>query len=566
MTIAIRFFGVLAALVWAAAAVAQGSSWVQIEARPSEGSARDRADFYANGLPDVEGYRLASGWYAIALGPYSEAQALAVLGQLRATGRIPRDSFLSNGAKFRAQFFAGTPGRKLGSAPVEAVVEPLIAGEETEAEARASERSLTREDRGAVQIALRWEGVYTAGIDADFGAGTRRAMAAYQQAEGFEPTGILTTKQRRDLLEAYSSAVAALDMTPTLEPTMGIEIDLPRGLVAFDRYEPPFAHFQSTTDEGVQVLLISQTGDQGTLGSLYEVMQTLQIVPLNGSRALRRNDFTLTGANDRIISHTYARLDDGALKGFSLIWPANDAKRQRLALAAMQASFSTVQGVLPDAMGTGAQDIDLLAGLTIRRPERARSGFYVDGAGSVLTTASAVNQCTRITVGDEIDMSVTAVDDALGVAYLTPGQSIAPLAAARLASVEPRLQSEIAVAGFSFGGILTAPSVTYGTFSDVKGLDGDMRVQRLDVMAEDGDAGGPVFEASGAVMGMLLDAKAGTRQLPGGVAFALDASVLAEFLAANGVTTPTSVTEGDMAPEDLTVLAGDMTVLVSCWN
>jgi len=128
------------------------------------------------------------------------------------------------------------------------------------------------------------------------------------------------------------------------------------------------------------------------------------------------------------------------------------------------------------------------------------------------------------------------------------------------------LQSDIAVAGFSFGGILTAPSLTYGTFSDVKGLDGDVRVQRLEVLSEPGDAGGPVFDASGAVMGMLLDAESGARQLPGSVAFALDASVLAEFLATNGLAMPASAPESDMAPEDLTILAADMTVLVSCWN
>lgn len=549
-------------MLWATAAVAQGSAWVQIEAHPDQARGQQRAEFYASGLPDVEAYRLSSGWYAVALGPYSEAEAINVLSQLRASGRIPRDSFLANGANFRTQFFASTPG----VAPVETVVVPLVAGEETQAEARVSERSLSRQDRALVQVALRWEGVYTSAIDADFGPGTRRAMAAWQQANGFEATGVMTTRQRQGMLKAYREAVAALDMTPTIETTMGVEIDLPLGLVTFDRFEPPFAQYRATSGDDMQVLLISQTGDRGTLASLYEVMQTLEIVPLDGSRTLRRNDFTLTGHNDRIISYTYARLDGGAIKGFSLVWPVDDAKRQRLALQAMQESFLPVEGVLSDAIGSAAQDIDLLAGLAIRRPERARSGFYVDTAGAVLTTASAVDQCTRVTVGEDIPMTVGAVDGDLGVAYLTPQKSITPLAVARMAQVEPRLQSDIAVAGFSFGGILTAPSLTYGTFSDVKGLDGDVRVQRLEVLSEPGDAGGPVFEASGAVMGMLLDAESGARQLPGSVAFALDASVLAEFLATNGLAMPASAAESDMAPEDLTILAADMTVLVSCWN
>lgn len=562
MTIFARFLASAVLMLWAGVVAAQGSSWVQIEARPTASSAQERAEFYASGLPDVQGYRLSSGWYAIALGPYSEAEAINVLSQLRASGRIPRDSFLANGANFRTQFFAGTPGAEA----VEAVVVPLVSGEETEAEARVSERLLTREERALVQVALRWEGVYTAAIDADFGPGTRRAMAAWQQQNGFEATGVMTTKQRQDMVAAYQDAVSALNMTPTVETNAGIEIDLPRGLVTFDKYEAPFAKYRPSSDDGVQVLLISQEGNRERLAALYEVMQTLEIVPLEGSRALRRNDFTLTGVNDEIISHTYARLDGGAIKGFSLIWPADDPKRQRLALQAMQETFLPVDGVLQDSAGSGAQDIDLVSGLAIRRPERARSGFYVDASGAVLTTASAVNQCSRVTVGEDIVMSVGAVDDALGVAYLTPQSSIAPLATARLASVEPRLQSDIAVAGFSFGGVLTLPSLTYGTFSDVKGLDGDARVQRLEVQSEDGDAGGPVFEASGTVMGMLLDSEEGARQLPGSVAFALDASVLSEFLSANGVAIPASAVADEMAPEDLTLLAADMTVLVSCWN
>ena len=35
---------------------------------------------------------------------------------------------------------------------------------------------------------------------------------------------------------------------------------------------------------GVRVLLISQSGDQGTLFGLYDIMQTLEIVPMEGPR------------------------------------------------------------------------------------------------------------------------------------------------------------------------------------------------------------------------------------------------------------------------------------------
>ncbi|MGI9393730.1 MAG: peptidoglycan-binding protein, partial [Boseongicola sp.] len=308
MSIIIRVLIIAAGLGWSAQASAQGTSWLQVEARPNEALALVRAGDYAARLPDVSGFRLSSGWYAVVLGPYSETEAAARLAQLRISRAIPSDSFLSDGGNFRARFFGSENLAAVTSEPLDSLP-PLIPGEETQAEARAAERALTRDERELLQIALRWEGFYNSNIDASFGPGTRRAMSAWQESTRFEPTGILTTNQRRQLLEGYLNALEALNMTPVIENNAGIEINLPAGLVDFDRYQPPFAHFNSKTDDGVRLLLISQTGDAATLQALYDIMQTLEIVPLDGSRAFRRRDFTLTGANDTIVSHTYARLE-----------------------------------------------------------------------------------------------------------------------------------------------------------------------------------------------------------------------------------------------------------------
>ncbi len=357
---------------------------------------------------------------------------------------MPDDSFLSDGGNFRARYF-GSEDVAAAAQPSDPLP-PLKPGEETPAEARAAERAMTRDERELLQIALRWEGFYKSAIDADFGPGTRRAMSAWQEKQRFEPTGVLTTNQRRQLLEGYLNALEALKITPLVEANAGIEINVPAGLVAFDRYEPPFVHYAPNTDDGVRILLISQAGTRETLAALYDIMQTLEIVPLDGSRALRQRDFTLTGDNYRIASHTYARLEGEAIKGFTLIWPAGDEKRRRLVLSSMQESFRATDGVLPDTAGSEAQSIDLLAGLEIRRPEITRSGFYVDNAGAVLTTATAVRQCTRIMLNEEIEAEIAAEDAALGLALLRPVQSLAPLAIASLVASEPRLQSDVAVA------------------------------------------------------------------------------------------------------------------------
>ena len=87
----------LGAVLWAATAGAQQLGWVQIEARPSEAQAVERAQAYAARLPNVNGFALPSGWYAIALGPYDRFTAEQELRRLRAEGAVPGDSFLSDG-------------------------------------------------------------------------------------------------------------------------------------------------------------------------------------------------------------------------------------------------------------------------------------------------------------------------------------------------------------------------------------------------------------------------------------------------------------------------------------
>ena len=572
------------AAVFATLSQAQTNVWIQIEAQPSLGKAQERARVYAAQLQEVNGFALRTGWYAIALGPFAPADARDALLQLRVTRQIPNDSYIVDGSLFRRQFWpigaaaVLTPGSgdtRPGSGddtarPASPSPAPTVAADETPAQARASERALSREQRELLQTSLRWEGYYRAAIDGAFGPGTRKSMAAWQRAEGFEPTGVLTTAQREMLTARYQQALAALQLTPYSDTVAGIDIDLPLGLVEFDRYEPPFAHFRSRNDSGVRVLLISQTGDRASLRGLYDIMQTLEIVPLEGRRSFDGRSFTLTGENSEIVSHTYAALKDGQVKGFTLVWPAGDEKRRRLALDAMRASFRPVaEAVLPDVYGdpNAAQSIDLLSGLNLRRPTRSRSGFYVDESGAVVTTAQAIQGCERITLDQDQVAQVVAVDDALSLALLRPAEPLAPLRVGDLRLEPPRINAEIAAAGYSYEGALGAPTLSFGTLADLRGLRGETELRRLALNTTAADAGGPVFDGSGAVIGVLLaDAQDGSRKLPDAVHFAAGSDAVAQFLQTNGVEFQTASGGGQMAPEDLTSAAADLTVLVSCWN
>ncbi|MGL5008470.1 MAG: peptidoglycan-binding protein, partial [Paracoccaceae bacterium] len=131
-----------------------------------------------------------------------------------------------------------------------------------------------------------------------------------------------------------------------------------------------------------------------------------------------------------------------------------------------------------------------------------------------------------------------------------------------------RIGSEIAVAGYSYEDRLSAPVLTFGALEALEGLQGEQGIKRLSINVLPGDAGGPVIDGTGAVLGMLQPAPSATgRQLPPDVGYATAATVIAAQLTAAGVApVPALPGSGALPPEDLARRALDMTVLVSCWE
>lgn len=578
------FLGVLALVLSSAAAQAQQTVFVQIEAQRTLSSATEKARGYAAALPDVSGHYLGTGWYGIALGPYSRSDAERVLASLRRSGQIPSDSYIVSGTQFQQQFWpvgvgianTAQPVPELDQSDEATVIEPVAAPEpiiqvpdETPREARASEALLTRPEKEELQTALQWAGYYTGAIDASFGRGTRNSMALWQENNSHEVTGVLTTAQRAELLTAYNAILAGLDLQTIRDDATGIEILIPTGKVSFSEYEPPFARFDAVSDDlDAQVLLISQQGDQTRFNGFYEILQTLEIVPTEGPRERSGSRFFIDGSDAERHTYIEATLQGGEIKGFALVWPSGDEERRSRVLEKMRASFQRLPGVLDPALAAPSEDqaIDLLSGLEIRRPQLSRSGFYIDEAGTVLTTTEAVEGCERITFNEVHEAQIDHLDAALGVAVLRPDEALSPLGVAEFQTGVPRLQAEVAVAGFPYGGILSTPAMTFGRLADIRGLNGEEEMKRLSLQALDGNAGGPLYDNGGAVLGMVLPQPNGNGLvLPADVTLAADADAIIASLSAAGIAVKTTADVGYLPPETLTLRAADMTVLVNCW-
>lgn len=578
-------FAILWTISFASAAWSQTTTgdqvWLQIEAQSDEAGAADRARAYAAIFPDVAGYRLRSNWYGIVLGPYGVAEGAGRLATLLRENMIPADSYIVDGSEFRAQFWPVAGLVPVAPATEPAVVEPEAAAiaepepepvviEETPQEARSAEADLLPEERQELQTALQWYGFYKGGIDGAFGPGTRSSMAEWQTALGYEPTGVLTTRQRATLVINYRTELAEFGFATVDEPQAGIGITLPMGLVAFDHYEPPFVHFREKDGSGVQVILISQPGDQAAFFGLYDVLQSLTVVPMTGERSRGERSFSIVGTSATVQSTTYAELKSGLIKGYMLITKPGQPERDARILAAMQSSFASTSDRALDpgmvAMGDAARQ-GLLSGLEVRKPAFSRSGVFIDAAGTVLTTSEAVASCGRITLERDKDATLRLTDTGLGIAILTPNTPLAPAAVAAFQMGPDRLGSDVAVSGYPYEDRLTAPVLTFGTLEDTKGLKGETGVKRLAMTALPGDAGGPVLDGTGAVLGMLMTrAASGAQLLPDDVAFAAASSAISARLSGEGIALQPAATQGALAPEDLARVARDMTVLVSCWE
>lgn len=100
---------------------------------------------------------------------------------------------------------------------------------------------LTRSDRIAVQQRLAADRYYTSGIDGVFGAGTRRAITAWQRANGYGQTGYLNRTQLTALTGRTEARPDPATPTPTPAPgdsaTAAARAELNLGLTRAERVQ-----------------------------------------------------------------------------------------------------------------------------------------------------------------------------------------------------------------------------------------------------------------------------------------------------------------------------------------
>ena len=574
----------------AGASAAQDMRWIQIEAQPSLLEAETRARIYAQEFPDTQAHSIGSGWYAITLGPLPEDEADLRMSQLRARAAIPRDSFLATGANYRQRIYPIGPAPAAvtaaqtfeaeviqeeatqvsvvetaeSAAPEQASPEQSITvPDETLSEARESEGLLSPDEKMDLQRYLQWAGYYNSTIDASFGRGTRRSMAAWQTDNGHEDTGVLTTAQREKLRAQYFAIFAGLGLETHRDLEAGISIDLPKEVVAFDAYAAPLAHFKAQdASSPAQIFLISAAGNRGDLAAIYGVLPTLSIVPMNIEKSLNKDRFVITGAGTSTRAFITASHKGGEIKGFGLIWPNQNEEQFDRLVAHMRKSFETFPGTLDPSLSVAINDSETEFGVAIRKPAFVKSAVFVSDQGHAITDTSNLEQCSALTIGGTYDAEIIARSET-GAGLLSPKSEFNPISYAKLGDAV-RKGDKTFLSSYPYGGRLGLASVTQATVMETTDLSGNAEKFRLDFLAEPGDLGGAVLDQSGNLTGILVSRDDTGRILPNNVNFAAATDALASMMQSAGLRFRTGKTN---RLDDVALIASAQNILtpIECW-
>ena len=210
------------------------------------------------------------------------------------------------------------------------------------------------------------------------------------------------------------------------------------------------------------------------------------------------------------------------------------------------------------------------------KPEHEGSsgtGFFVTADGVVITNAHVVENCSAIRAttaqGVTAVAKVVARDVRNDLALLNTGLAANRTAAFRTAV---RLGEAVEAFGYPLTEVLSkSGNFTLGNVSALVGIGEDSRYLQISAPVQPGNSGGPLLDQSGNLVG-VVSAKLNALKLmlatngdiPQNVNFAIKASIVTNFLEANGVTYATGGANQSMQPADLADQAKAMSVFVEC--
>jgi S1-C subfamily serine protease len=196
------------------------------------------------------------------------------------------------------------------------------------------------------------------------------------------------------------------------------------------------------------------------------------------------------------------------------------------------------------------------------------TGFVVSAQGHILTNDHVVDSCSRYTVDGKQAERIAGspeFDLALLKAPIKKDAAVAVFSAA-----PPRLNSDVTVVGYPYGGALSGLNVTRGSVSSLKGLGGDATRLQITAPVQQGNSGGPLVAADGEIVGVIvskldvLKFADAIGDVPQNVNFAVRGEIAKLFLSQNGITPALSLDDIALDPTEIAERTAAFTVFIEC--
>ena len=184
-----------------------------------------------------------------------------------------------------------------------------------------------------------------------------------------------------------------------------------------------------------------------------------------------------------------------------------------------------------------------------------------------------VQGCTEVRIPPASVVEVTAGDEPSDLALLQAPAGTARAVATFRQGRGIRPAASVVVVGYPLRGLLASEAnVSTGAVSALAGPGDDRRLIQITAPVQPGNSGGPVLDAAGNVVGVVvakLDAirvARSTGDIPQNVNFAVSAGTARAFLDGEGVPYETAPSNDAMEPVEVAAAARKFTVLVECWK
>ena len=198
------------------------------------------------------------------------------------------------------------------------------------------------------------------------------------------------------------------------------------------------------------------------------------------------------------------------------------------------------------------------------------TGFFVSGDGEILTNNHVVAGCRNLTIKEGRPVQIVSRDPASDLALVKADIKPDQIAVFR-SGPAPRIGDTVVTFGFPLPGILSSEgNVSTGVLSATTGLQNDIRFVQISAPVQPGNSGGPVFDTSGHVIGVVvakLDAlrvAQFTGDVPQNVNFAVHWSEVRALLDEQGVKYKKLPSQQAISTRAIAKIGAEVSVTLDC--